>query len=227
VTVTNTAPPANYDGTVSAFMLRRGTCLWRVHRTEYAPWSFKTASANTLFGGARFDATGEDEYPYYYAGLDDETALCETLLRDVHPDDHSSRLVPHVAVAQRCISGLAVTADLPLISLRTGADLGAIGQDAWLVTAAGSEYAQTRGWAHWLRREAGWAFGMAWPSLRNISGTAIILFGDRCAAEFGDDYAQTLLHHIPRLTVHLGGKAGGDWLTERLSKFRAGVAPVE
>jgi hypothetical protein len=198
-----------------------------VHNLGRQPWDFNPTAVDRLFGGARFDATLDDKYPYYYAGLEEETALCEALLRDLHPDDHGTRLVTRAAVTERCISGLAVTADLPLVSLRTGADLGAIGQDAWLVTAPACEYAQTRGWAHWLRSQAEWAFGLAWPSLRNASGTAIILFGDRCAAAFGDDYAQTLLHHIPLLTVQLGNKASADWLTERLSEFRIAVAPPE
>jgi len=180
---------------------------------------------DALFGGARFDATAGHEYPFYYAGLDEETALAETLLRDVHPDDHGTRMVPRVAVQGRRVSGLAVTSDLTLVSLISGADLAAIGQDAWLVTASGSEYAQTRGWAHWLRGQAEWACGFAWSSLRNMGGTAIILFGDRCAAAVGKDYEQTLLHDIPPLAVDLDDKAGAEWLTERLKAFRVGIAP--
>jgi hypothetical protein len=225
VTVTNAAPPAHYDGTPRRYLLRRGTCLWRVHLSKWRAWAFNPRPADGLFGGARFDATAGHEYPFYYAGLDEKTALTESLLRDVHPDDHGMRMLPRVAVEGRRISGLAVTSDLTLVSLISGEDLAAIGQDAWLVTAAGSEYAQTRGWAHWLRGQAGWAHGFAWSSLRNRGETAIILFGDRCAADFGKEYEQTLLHHIPPLTVDLGDKAGADWLTERLRAFRIGVAP--
>ncbi len=221
----NAVPPAKFAGTISTFVLPRGTCLWRVHTREREPWEFNPTAVDALFGGARFDATRDDEYPHYYAGLQEETALCEALLRDLHPDDHGTRLVPRAAVSDRYLSGLAVTEDLPLISLRSGTDLGAIGQDAWLVTAAGSQYAQTRGWAHWLRRQADWAFGLAWPSLRNLSGTAVVLFGDRCAAAFGPGYARTLLHHIPPLTVQLGDKDGADWLAERLRGFGIAVAP--
>jgi hypothetical protein len=223
--VPNAAPPAHYDGTPRRYLLRRGTCLWRVHQSERRPWAFNPCPADGLFGGARFDATLGHEYPFYYAGLDEETALGESLLRDVDPDDHGMRLLPRVAVEGRRISGLAVTSDLTLVRLISGVDLAAIGQDSWLVTAAGSEYAQTRGWAHWLRGQAGWAHGFAWSSLRNMGGTAIILFGDRCAADFGTDYEQTLLHDIPPLAVDLGDKAGADWLTERLKEFRVGIAP--
>jgi hypothetical protein len=147
VTVVGAAPPAKFDGTIGTYVVRRGTCLWRVHELERQPWGFNPTAVDRHFGGARFDATVDDKYPYYSAGLEEETALCEALLRDLGPDDYGTRLVPRAAVAGRCISGLAVTADLPLISLRTGADLGTIGQDAWLTTAAAHEYAQTRAWA--------------------------------------------------------------------------------
>jgi hypothetical protein len=223
--VPNVRPPAQYDGIPNRYLLRRGTCVWRVHATTRRPWAFKPHPVDALFGGARFDATPGHEYPYYYAGLDEETALAETLLRDVHPDDHGMRVLPRIAVQGRCMSGLAVTSDLTLVSLISGADLAAIGQDGWLVTASGSEYAQTRGWAHWVRSQAEWACGLAWPSLRNMGGTAIILFGDRCAAAFGKDYEQRLLHDIPPLAVDLGNKAGADWLTERLKALRVDIAP--
>ena len=220
-------PPARYDGTPNRYLLRRGTCLWRVHAPgrQQQSWAFNPRPANALLGGARFDATPGHEYPYYYAGLDEETALAETLLRGVHPDDRGTRLVPRSAVEGRRISALAITSDLTLVSLISGADLAAIGQDAWLVTAGGSEYAQTRGWAHWLRDQAEWASGFAWSSLRNMGGTAIILFGDRCAAAFGKGYEQRLLHDIPPLAVDLGDNAGADWLAERLKAFRIGIAP--
>jgi hypothetical protein len=130
-----------------------------------------------------------------------------------------------MAICGRRISGLAVTSDVTLLSLRSGQDLAAIGQDTWLLSAAGSEYAQTRGWAHWLRDKASWAHGFAWSSHRNMGGTAIILFGDRCAASFGDDYEHTLLHEIPPLALDLFDDPGADWLTERLSAFRVGIAP--
>ena len=221
----NVAPPAHYDGTPNRYLLRRGTCLWRVHLSKRRPGGFNPCPAHALFGGARFDATRGHEYPFYYAGLDEETALSESLLRDLPPDDHGTRVLPRVAVEGRRISGLTVTSDLTLVSLISGADLAAIGQDFWLVTAAGSEYAQTRGWAHWLRDQAEWAHGFAWSSLRNMGGTAIILFGDRCATAFGKDYEQTLLHDVPPLHVDLDNMAGADWLTKRLKAFRVGIAP--
>jgi hypothetical protein len=49
--------------------LRRGTPLWRVHHAPYGAWGFKAKPLDVLYGGARFDATEADAYPYLYAGL--------------------------------------------------------------------------------------------------------------------------------------------------------------
>lgn len=219
------APPGSYDGTPNRYVLRRGTCLWRVHRTGRSPLAFNPNPADVLFGGARFDATPDDKYPFWYAGVEEETALTEVLLRDVIADERGDRVIPRATVEQKTFSGLTVTADLTLVSLITGEDLAAIGQDAWLVDAGGSQYAQTRAWAHWLRRQAEWACGIAWSSHRNRGGTAIILFGDRCAAVFGADYERAVLYEVPPLATGLGDEAGAKWLAERLRRFRIGIAP--
>jgi hypothetical protein len=219
------APPEAYSGNPNRFVLRRGTCLWRVHKISRQPWAFKPSPSSTLFGGGRFDATPEDEYPFYYAGLDEETALAEALFRDLPADERGLRVIPRATVSGRRFAGLIATADLTLIRLMDGVDLAAIGQDAWLLTATGSEYAQTRGWAHWLRAKADWAHGLAWSSQRNLGGTAIILFGDRCATTFGSDYEHMLLHEVAPLAINLDDKAGVDWLNERLEPFRTAIVP--
>ena len=221
----STPPPPHYDGTPNSYLLSRGTCLWRVHSRPRPPWAFNPCAADMLFGGGRFDATAADRYACYYAGLDETTALAESLLRDLYPDERGTRALPRAAVDGRRIAGVTLTSDLVLVRLINGADLGAISQDAWLVTAAGNEYAQTRGWAHWLRSQAPAAHGFIWSSYRNTGGRAIVLFGDRCAAEFGDDYERTLLYDVPPLAVDLDDKAGADWLTARLEPFRVAVAP--
>ncbi|HET7018356.1 MAG TPA: RES family NAD+ phosphorylase [Streptosporangiaceae bacterium] len=219
------APPSRYDGSPNRFVLRRGTCLWRVHASKRSASAFNPTTVSMLYGGGRFDATAEDTYPFFYAGLDEETALSEALLRDVAHDERGKRLIPRAVVADRSFAGVILTRDLTLISLMTGADLGAVGQDAWLINATKSEYAQTRGWAHWLRTQAGWAQGIAWPSLRNTGGTAVILFGDRCAMSFGPDYGHGLLHAVPSLSINLDDRFGIEWLNERLGQFNSGIAP--
>lgn len=216
-------PPAHYDGIPKRHTLRRGTCLWRVHKRVHSARAFNPVPSNALFGGARFDATEADRYPYWYAALDETTAVAETMLRDLHPDESGTRALTRGHVAERQISGLTLTRDLDLLSLITGEDLAAVAQDAWLVIASGHEYAQTRGWAHWLRGQAPWAHGFIWSSLRDRGGLAIILFGDRCAATFGTDYQRYLLHEVPELAVDLDDKAGAEWLNGLLQPYRVEV----
>ena len=182
----STSPPPHYDGTPNRYLLGRGTCLWRVHGRKYGARAFKGLPSDSLYGGGRFDATGADSYPFCYAALDETTALAEILLRDRPFDEAGYRTLPRAAVEGRQISGLTLTGDLELVSLISGQDLATVAQDEWLVTVKGHvEYARTRDWGHWLRKEAPWAHGLIWPSLRDRGGLAIILFGDRCASTFG------------------------------------------
>jgi RES domain len=221
--VTTLAPPAYYRGTPSRHVLKRGTCLWRVHSRSYSAPTFKCRPSDGVFGGARFDSTPADVYPYWYAALTETTAVAETLLRDLPFNELGTRALSREAVTGRKISGLTLTRDLDLVSLVSGPDLAAVAQDYWLVTASGNEYAQTRAWAHWLRRQAGWAHGFLWSSLRDPAELAIILFGDRCADAFGRDYETRLLHEIPELTKDLDDKAGAEWLNGLLEPYRVEV----
>lgn len=218
-------PPIHYDRTPNRHLLRRGSCLWRVHPRPYAAFAFKSSLSDALYGGARFDATEADRYPYFYAGLSEKTALAETLLRGLEPDDCGYRTVPRKEVSGRRLSGLTLIQDLNLVSLVSGEDLAAVGQDAWLVTVPGHDYPQTRDWAHWLRSQAMWAHGLIWDSLRDRGGLAVVLFGDRLARDFGDGYEKTLLHEITELAVDLDGAAGAAWVNERLRRYWAVVPP--
>jgi hypothetical protein len=218
-------PPPRYDGAPNRYLLRRGTCLWRVHGRKYCAWAFKDVPSDLMYQGGRFDATDADSYPFCYAALDETTALAEILLRDRPFDEAGYRTLPRAAVEGRQISGLTLTSDLELVSLISGQDLAAVAQDEWLVTVKGdSEYAQTRDWGHWLRKQAPWAHGLIWPSLREQGRLAIMLFGDRCAATFGCKYERTLLHEVPELAVDLEDEAGAEWLNRRLEPYRTAVA---
>jgi hypothetical protein len=199
--------------------------VWRVHQQARGSRSFNPGPVDPLFGGARFDATADDLYPYYYAALEDRTAIAESFLRDLDPDDEGRRALSRAKVTGRKLSALVLTKDLELVSLVTGPDLGAIGQDAWLVNAPASQYPQTRAWAHWLRGQAGQAHGFIWSSLRDPGSMAVVLFGDRCAADFGADYEQILLHEVPELAVHLDDKDGAAWLNQLLEPYRVVIAP--
>jgi hypothetical protein len=218
-------PPVRFDGQPNRFLLRRGTCLWRVNSRPYSARSFKPTVPGTS-PGARFDGSADDPYPYYYSALDETTALAETLLRNLAPDEKGMRLVPRAALAGRRLSGLTLTRNLNLISLISGQDLAAIGQDAWLVTGHGGDYEYTRKWGHWLRGQATWAHGFIWESLRNRGGLAVVLFGDRCASDFGADYERILLHEVTELTVDLDEKDGIAWLREVLSSYRVTIPPA-
>lgn len=216
-------PPPAYDGTPNRYRLTRGTCLWRVHDRRYPACAFKTKPSGRLFGGGRFDATEDDPYPFCYAGLDETTAVAETLLRDLAWDESGTRRLPPPAVVERRLSGLTLTHDLDLVSLISGQDLAAVAQDQWLVTANGPEYAHTRAWAQWLRKQAGWAHGFIWSSYRETSRLALVLFGDRCTETFGAGYEDTLLHEVPELAIDLDDEPGIRWLNERLAPYRVAV----
>ena len=95
--MTNGPPPADFDGTVHRYVLRRGSCLWRVHPRPIRALGLQAALADPLYGGARFDATEADRYPFFYGALSEETALAETLLRDLHPDERGMRLLTGAA----------------------------------------------------------------------------------------------------------------------------------
>jgi RES domain len=218
-------PPVHFDGQPNRFLLRRGTCLWRVNSRPYSARSFKATPADAA-PGARFDGSADDPYPYYYAALDETTSLAETLLRNLVPNEQARRLVPLAALAGRQLSGLTLTRDLNLISLISGQDLAAIGQDAWLVTGHGPDYEHTRKWGHWLRQQAKWAHGFIWESLRNRGGLAVVLFGDRCAADFGPGYERILLHEVTELTVDLDDKDGTTWLREVFKSYRVTIPPT-
>lgn len=219
-------PPADYDGTPHRYLLRRGTPLWRVHPHGYGAWEFNARLSDVLWDGARFDATEADKYPYLYAGLSAVTALSETLLRDVRPNERAYRVVPGDKALGRAISRLTLVQDLDLVSLIDGPDLGAIGQDDWLVSCSGPDYPYTRDWAHWLRRQATWAHGLIWDSKRDRGGLAVVLFGDRLARDFGDDYEKTLPRDVPEQAADLGDEAGADWANERLRPYRAILSPL-
>ena len=218
-------PPTEYDGAPRFHELRRGTCLWRVHSRAFRASAFNPRPADPLFGGARFDATTDDRYPYYYAALDETTAVAETMLRGLDPDEKGWRALQRPAVDGRRISGLTLTHNLELVSLVTGRDLAAIGQDAWLVTTPAHHYPQTRAWAHWLRGQAKQAHGFIWSSLREPGCMVVILFGDRCARDFGDGYEQSLLHEVPELATDLDDTDGARWLNSLLEPYRVAISP--
>lgn len=178
----NQEPPARYGGTPHRFLLPAGTTLTRIHSTGYGVTQFNPTIARSDLQGSRFDATPDDEYAFLYAAGDDATAVSEVLLRDLPINDYGARLLPRAGLSQLSIGWLRTTLDLPIVSLRSGGDLAAIGQDTWLTASPAAEYAMTRRWALAIRGWAPWACGLTWRSHREPEGFAYVFFADRCPA---------------------------------------------
>jgi hypothetical protein len=194
-----------------------GTTLWRVHLDRF-PALFNSKPVVEPFGGGRFDSNQLNRYPFCYLAYEQDTAVCERLLRSVPFSDRGTdRLLPHSAVAGRTLRAVHTTADLALLSLRSTQALAKVYADEWLVQADPLEYPYTRGWAHWLRPRVLDADGFVWPSRRNLGTVAVILFGDRC---------QTAVDwHPNEPVIHLDGADGLKALNQRLAPYRLTVAP--
>ena len=184
-------PPTRFDGEPHEYLLAAGTRLSRVHSSQFGATGFNREIARHELRGGRFDATDDDPFAFLYAASNDHTAVSETLLRDLPPTQRGARMLPRAQIAKRKIGWLASTVDLPLVNLRSGEDLAAVGQDTWLTTGPASDYALTRQWAAAIRRWAPWSAGLTWRSRREPDGFAFVLFGDRvpadCLVEVTDD----------------------------------------
>ncbi|HET9197264.1 MAG TPA: RES family NAD+ phosphorylase [Solirubrobacterales bacterium] len=211
-------PPARFTGEVATTVLTAGTVLARVHQTVYGPVDYNPVGSDVLFGGGRFDSTAEDPYGFLYGAATDRAALAEALLRDVPADDRGARFLAKKYWRGRGLSRFEVTRSLTLVSLVSGEDLGAIGQDTWLTTCDPGDYPQTRAWAHWLRRRREDAAGLVWLSKRQPGVRSFCLFGDRCP---------------PGALVPAAGPLPGPcafeaedgfaWLRENLAGFRVAI----
>ena len=177
-------PGPHYQVTPRQLDLRAGTALVRIHDAAFAADAFNPTLAppdplGRLRGG-RFDATESDAFSFLYAASDVPTAFSEALLRDLPADDRGVRVLPRAQIANRQISRLSTQAPMALVTLRSGQDLAAIGQDSWLTTASRRRYPTTRQWCSAIRRWAPWAQGLTWRSAREPDGFAYLFFGDRC-----------------------------------------------
>jgi hypothetical protein len=208
-------PPGRYTGTPNVHTLPAGTTLWRIHSRDHQPTDFNTTTAD-VFGGGRFDSTPDHRYAFYYAGLAETTALAEKFLRGLPCDDRGYRRLQRKELRGRRISAVPTTKPLFLVGLLNGPDLAAVGQDSWLISAEGPEYARTRAVGHGIREQAGWAQGFIWPSLRDTSQPALVLFEDR---EAGDALAPDASRWID-----LDDEKGEDWLRAVLASYRVTVS---
>ena len=172
--------PAELPGNPRRYVLSSGTSLWRVHRSGRPADEFQQPRLVAGFGGNRFDGVGRDGYPYLYCSPDSGTAIAEHFVRDLEFSVTATRVLPRKALQARTASVVRTTTDLELLSLVTGPDLAAVGQDGWLTSARGPEFDLTRRWARWLRDRAGWAQGFVWQSSVDLPKPTMVLFGDAC-----------------------------------------------
>jgi hypothetical protein len=179
--VVNVKPPSAHARIPIQITLPAGTVLFRVHQKVFDADSFSPVPSHRYYGGGRFDATDDDPYPYLYAGESVDVAVAETLLRDLPADDTGVRQLPRTRTVGRRISAVEIIADVDLVTLSSGTDLGAVAQDTWLTTCDPRDYAQSRHWAHWIRSRTKTAAGYVWLSRREPGRQAYVLFGDRMA----------------------------------------------
>lgn len=198
--------------------LPAGGTFSRVHDMAFAGTSFNPVGSQTLFGGGRFDSTDDDLYSYLYAADTDDGALAEALLRDIDPDARGARFLAKRYWMDRELSRFSLIEPIEVITLRTGKQLGAIGQDDWLTACGPDDYPQTRAWAHWLRAEVTTAQGIVWKSKREPSADALILFGDRCAGLFAPVPGPLAVGPCVFNT-----SAGFAWLRGALAGYRVGI----
>ncbi len=178
--------------------------------------------ANSGLRGGRFDATPGDEYPFLYAAGDDCTTVAEVLLRDIPIDERGARLLPRASLARRRIGWLRTTRDLELISLRSGKDLAAVGQDTWLTASDASDYAMTRRWCSATRNWSPWAEGLTWRSHQEPEGYAYVFFGDRCPAGCFEEVEGGPLP-VPPDNRSLSDGAGRVYVEEILTSYRVAL----
>jgi len=106
-----------------------------------------------------------------------------------------------------------------MLSLTDAIDLASICQpDDWLLRADGHEYAQTRAWAHWLRKRASTVHGFVWRSRYNTPHQTIILFGDRCPR------SGTLPATVGQ-SISSDDADGAAYLNDRLAPYRVTISP--
>jgi hypothetical protein len=216
--MTRQAPPARFTGSPHRWTLPGGSTLSRVHQDRFASTSFNSVSSDVLFGGGRFDATDRDSHGFLYAALKDGAALAETLMREIPSDDRGYRFLRKPLWRGRELSRLSTTSNLSLVALRTGEELGAIGQDGWLTSCDADEYPQTREWSRWLRLQASDAHGATWLSKRDPGEIVMVLWEDRCPP----DALVPAAGPLPGRT-RFDNLDGFDWLRDALARYRVTI----
>ncbi|MDN5757519.1 MAG: RES family NAD+ phosphorylase [Tomitella sp.] len=184
-------PPDDLAGAPYVVTLEEGADVWRVHGA-YPACAVNPTPHPTVPGGGRFDSLTGD-YTYTYLGDSPETAVAETLCRDL-PVTGRPRLVPRSRIVGRRLTRLTVTTPVLVIALH-GPHLAAVGQDAWLTTSAPSDYVLTRRWAAALLAAAPGTSGLVYRCRHDDDRFAWMLTASHTAkthpalAETGEHFA--------------------------------------
>jgi hypothetical protein len=189
------SPPASPVEEPHRHTLPALTSLERIYSATYRAEEFNPTIPEPGQGG-RFDAIDGD-YAYLYAGANVSTAVEEVLLRDVPQRVGLPRELPRAQLEDRNVCTLITAWDIPLIALRERGDLGAVGQDDWLVHCESVDYPCTREWARAIREWDEEAAGFVWKSRQGIGSDAYVFFADRLEPE-------SLLPHGKGLPIDAG-----------------------
>lgn len=221
------SPPLESQPALASLVLNVGHRLTRVHGSKYSGISFVPCTPPESSGkkrGGRFDCTSDDRFGYLYAANTAHTAVSERLLHELAPTSLDPRRLARRRYVNASITWFTVARELNLVSLRSGADLAAVGQDIWLTVGSREDYSKTRQWCTAIRRWAPWAQGLTWRSGREPDGYSYIFFGDRC------DTSSFELDSTPDLSVgtldppsnptDFGSADGQDFLRALLVDYR-------
>jgi hypothetical protein len=213
-----TLPPHELPGTPTRYVLPAGTTLWRVHGSARRVDEYDTPRLTKGFGGGRFDSEGPAGFPYLYCSPDAGTALAERFVGDLDFSATATRMLRRKALQKQTASVCRTTTDLDLLSLVSGPDLAAVGQDGWLLSARGADLDLTRRWAVWLRERVRWAQGFVWQSSVDMPKTTMVLFGDAC-----DSMA---LEPVDGMAYRLDDPDREGWLRYQLKPHHVVIDPV-
>ncbi|MEU3917287.1 RES family NAD+ phosphorylase [Streptomyces sp. NPDC029004] len=218
--------PDKLAGTAHQVIWPAGTRLYRVHRKTRSGAAFNPTVVDHHFGGTRFDSTRNDLYSYLYVAPTAQTALVESLLKELPVDDGVPRTVSYSAIEGRCLSQLELLTDVTLLSLLDRRAMSAVSQGTWLIQADTPDYPFTRRWAHWLRQQADWAQGLIWTSKQDHPEPTAVLFGDRFGPLLGEK-VNKVVAAVPNTTIDLDDSAGIRWLDRTLAEYcvRVGAPP--